>query len=161
MRGQPRHMTRDIAWVLSSLRASEIYVMLQTCDEGMRIWISDRLFKTRVDHAVSSRRKNRYEPVEPTAKAALWLHEQALHLFPDSNYAQQFLGCGRESTATQSGPHTVPHDKLQDSQCWKGRAEEARKLASGLHDVTSQALMLDIAYNYDLMAERTARNEDG
>jgi hypothetical protein len=46
MVGQPERRYHDIVWVVSNLYASRIHVGLQTCGDGLRIWISDRLFKT-------------------------------------------------------------------------------------------------------------------
>ena len=159
MVGQPRHPHRDIVWVLRNLYASDIYVMLQTCDEGIRIWISDRLFKTRVDHSVSVSRKKHYHLMDSTAEAALWLHEQTLRLFPDSKYARQSFARGRGLASTQRGPHIRQVDRLQSSEYWQGRAEEAHRMADRMGDVTAKALMLDIANNYELMAERAAKSE--
>jgi len=46
---------------------------------------------------------------------------------------------------------------LQDPENWQKRAEEARELADATDDVTAKASLVDIAHNYQLMAERFAK----
>ena len=47
------------------------------------------------------------------------------------------------------------NDGLRHSEYWQERAEEAREMG----DEEARATMLNIAYLYDLMAERAAKNE--
>ena len=41
-----------------------------------------------------------------------------------------------------------------DAQHWRDRAEEARAVASGMHNQNSKAVMLNIAKGYDNLAEQ-------
>ena len=51
------------------------------------------------------------------------------------------------------------NDGLRHSEYWQERAEEARARAEEMGDPEAKATMLNIAYLYDLMAERAARKE--
>jgi pyruvate-formate lyase len=51
------------------------------------------------------------------------------------------------------------NDGLRHSEYWQERAEEARARADEMSDEKARATMLNIAYLYDLMAERAAKNE--
>lgn len=64
-------------WVAGNLLASQILVGLQGFDEEIRVWIADRLFRTRTDHSVSAPSRDQYLKAS-TSEAALWLHDQAL-----------------------------------------------------------------------------------
>lgn len=91
---------RDFVWVAGNLHASQIFVSLQTSDEGIRVWIADRLFRTRADHSVSAPPQDQYLKAS-ASEVALWLHEQALRLFPDSDYARQCFARGRDAASTR------------------------------------------------------------
>lgn len=46
------------------------------------------------------------------------------------------------------------HARLMDAEYWRERAEEARAQASELHDRDAQRTLLEIAENYDQLAEQ-------
>jgi hypothetical protein len=119
MVGQPERRYHDIVWVVSNLYASRIHVGLQTCGDGLRIWISDRLFKTRADHSVSALGEHHYHLEKSAEEAALWLHQRALLLFPDSDYARQSSARGL-GTASARQVHT--QRKNASLKTSKGRA---------------------------------------
>jgi hypothetical protein len=50
---------------------------------------------------------------------------------------------------------------LRSAQYWQDKAEEARAMASQLHDPAARAVMADIAGKYDRMAERAAQRDAG
>jgi hypothetical protein len=54
MNAKSGRLYRDFVWVAGNLHASQILVGLQASDEGIRVWIADRLFRTRADHSVSA-----------------------------------------------------------------------------------------------------------
>lgn len=87
MNAKSESLCRDFAWVAGNLHASQIYVSLQTSEEEIKVWITDRLFRIRADHSVSAPPQGQYLNAS-ISEAALWLHDQALHLFPDSDYAR-------------------------------------------------------------------------
>jgi hypothetical protein len=77
----------DLVAVLCRLHSNDIRVGLSTLDSGAHVWISDRSYLVRADHEVLQSRANARVTFD---SAALWLHEAALRLFPDSPYARQF-----------------------------------------------------------------------
>jgi hypothetical protein len=91
----------DLETVLRELHDSDIRVGIQTSDEGIQIWISDRL------HRIRTARMFKQSGAKPTwlhDSAALWLHEAALGLFPGSPYARDHRpgtheGSGGKATA--------------------------------------------------------------
>lgn len=73
--------------VLRDLHDSEINAGLQTFyDAGMRVWIGDQINDRRAETSFSRKGAPGAWPEE--GLAARWLHETALHLFPDSAYAR-------------------------------------------------------------------------
>jgi hypothetical protein len=54
---------------------------LQASYEGIRVWIADRLFRTRADHSVFAPPQDQYLKAS-TSEADLCLRDQALRLFP-------------------------------------------------------------------------------
>jgi hypothetical protein len=87
----------DLETVIEELHDSEINAGLQTFHpDGLRVWIGDQLNGLHASaHIV---------PGDPAwgqdGVAARWLHQTAIRLFPDSDYAKQ-TACGT-STATAS-----------------------------------------------------------
>jgi hypothetical protein len=77
----------DLEAVLRQLHSNDIRVGIQAYDEGIQVWISDRLHRVREERlfkqssATSAWRED---------SAALWLHAAALRLFPDTAYARDF-----------------------------------------------------------------------
>jgi hypothetical protein len=67
------------------LRASDIYVGLQTARDGMMVWIADRYARHRKDMAIDFERKTGAWDLDKSASE--WVHDMALKLFPDSLYA--------------------------------------------------------------------------
>jgi len=93
MNAKSERLYRDFVRVAGNLHASQIYVGLQTSDEGIKVWIADRLFRTRADHSVSAPPQDQYLKAS-ISEVALWLHDQALYLFPDSDYARHYVARG-------------------------------------------------------------------
>jgi hypothetical protein len=86
------HAVSDFEALARELRASEIYVGLQTAPHGMMVWITDKMGRVRVDHLIE------YDVAAKTWNAdtaARWLHDRALELFPDSAYAREHRGFRR------------------------------------------------------------------
>jgi hypothetical protein len=77
----------DLVAVLCRLHSNDIRVGLSTSDSGVNVWISDRSYLVRADHEILESCANARVTFD---SAALWLHEAALRLFPDSPYARQF-----------------------------------------------------------------------
>ena len=93
MAGQSERHYNDIDWVVSHLYASGVYAGLQTFDGGIRVWICDRHYCKWADHSIPTARLHHSDLIESwTAEAALWLHKQALRLFPGSDYAGRNTG---------------------------------------------------------------------
>jgi hypothetical protein len=93
MNAKSERLNRDFVWVAGNLHASQIYVSLQTSDEEIKVWIADRLFRTRADHSVSAPPQGQCLKAS-ISEVALWLHDRALHLFPDSDYARYCVARG-------------------------------------------------------------------
>ena len=104
MNAESEHLYRDLVWVAGNLRASQIYVSLRTSDQGIGVWIADRLFRIRVDHSVSVPLQEQH--LASFSEVALWLHDQALSLFPDSDYARRHIERGVETRFPHGSP---PH----------------------------------------------------
>ena len=54
---------------------------------------------------------------------------------------------------TQKGPAAVG-----DPEYWRGRAEEARTVADGMHDPEARSVMLKVAQGYDNLADRAEKS---
>jgi len=67
--------------LILSLQESGLHVGLQTTQDGLQVWISDRNFCRRVDEALAW-----LLPTGPVA-IAKWFHAKAIKDFPDSAYA--------------------------------------------------------------------------
>jgi hypothetical protein len=50
---------------------------------------------------------------------------------------------------------------LNNSEHWKQRAQDARKLAEGIHDPDARETLLKIAEEYERLAQRAANRGDG
>ena len=73
-------MSRDLSAVLAALYASEINAGLSSFwDAGFTVWLGDHM---------NGREAESFAGPD-IAKAADWLHEQALVAYPDSVYAKQ------------------------------------------------------------------------
>jgi len=93
MADQSERHYNDIDWVVNHLYASGVYAGLQTFDGGIRVWICDRHYCKWADHSILTARLHHSDLIESwTAEAALWLHQQALRLFPGSDYAGRNTG---------------------------------------------------------------------
>ena len=107
MAGQSERHYNDIDWVVSHLYASGVYAGLQTFDGGIRVWICDRHYCKWADHSIPTARLHHSDLIESwTAEAALWLHKQALRLFPGSDYAGRNTG-SRDSLKTDGNNDTT------------------------------------------------------
>jgi hypothetical protein len=90
----------DLEAVLRQLHSNDIRVGIQAYDEGIQVWISDRLHRVREERlfkqssATSAWRED---------SAALWLHAAALRLFPDIAYARDFEARGEAATVGVGG----------------------------------------------------------
>ena len=84
---KPAMLEPNLVAVLCRLHSNDIRVGLSTSNGGVRVWISDRAYLVRADHEVLQSGANARVTFD---SAALWLHEAALRLFPDSPYARQF-----------------------------------------------------------------------
>jgi hypothetical protein len=103
MAGQSERHYNDIDWVVSHLYASGVYAGLQTFDGGIRVWICDRHYCKWADHSIPTARPHHSDRIGSwTAEAALWLHKQALRLFPGSDYA------GRNTGSRERNPVSRP-----------------------------------------------------
>ena len=96
----------DLETLARRLHGSGIRVGIQTCDDGIQVWISDRL------HRVHEEREF-MENLWKEDSATLWLHAEALRLFPGSPYACDHLvmptvsGIERKEAANIAGPRRV------------------------------------------------------
>jgi hypothetical protein len=77
----------DLETLVRRLHGSGIRVGIQTCDDSIQVWISDRLHRVRKERV--------FEPSIAKGmwgedSVALWLHAAALQLFPDEAYARDF-----------------------------------------------------------------------
>jgi hypothetical protein len=77
----------DLETVIRWLHVSDIRVGIQTYDDGMQVWISDRLHRVREERLFDQSSANFMWMQD---SAALWLHAAALRLFPDNLYARRF-----------------------------------------------------------------------
>jgi hypothetical protein len=78
----------DLEHILRLLHDSGINAGVQTFyDAGMRVWIGDEINGIRVEAAINRTPAARLKWPEGLT-AANWLHETALHLYPDSKYAK-------------------------------------------------------------------------
>jgi hypothetical protein len=69
------------------LHGSEIRAGIQTFEDGILVWISDRGYRVRTERVFEA---SRAMAIGPEDTAALWLHTAALRLFPGSTYAHQY-----------------------------------------------------------------------
>ena len=84
---EPMASTLRLEEVLKRLHDSEINVGLQSFfDDGLRVWIGDPL--NGVDAAAKIRTADVAWSTE--GSIARWLHEAAVSLFPDSDYAKRW-----------------------------------------------------------------------
>ena len=75
--------------VLQGLHDSEINAGVQTFyDAGMRVWIGDEMNGIKAKTVINRTPAARLKWPEGLT-AASWLHETALRLYPDSNYAKK------------------------------------------------------------------------
>jgi hypothetical protein len=77
----------DFESLARELRASDIYVGLQTAAGGMMVWIADKNARHREDMEIVFDRKIGAWDLDETASE--WAHAMALKHFPDSPYAQR------------------------------------------------------------------------
>lgn len=90
----------DLEELIKELHRNGIYVGMQSSAAGLDVWITDRLYLRRAERLA--------DPGERNA-LCLWLHMQALHLFPESAYA-------RNVTADRELQNSVRLDRL--NICW-------------------------------------------
>jgi hypothetical protein len=77
---------RDLQRVIAELHDSELNVGMQTFfDAGVRIWFGDEMNGREAEATLTPRQ----EAWRDDASLAHWLHETALRLFPESDYAQR------------------------------------------------------------------------
>jgi hypothetical protein len=78
----------DLEHILQQLHDNEINAGVQTFfDAGMRIWIGDEANGIQAETTINRTAAARLRWPEGLS-AASWLHETALRLYPDSQYAQ-------------------------------------------------------------------------
>jgi hypothetical protein len=72
----------DLEELIFDLHESGIHILIQTSNVGMMLTITDGLSRIRAEHLIE-------RPIRdsPANVAALWLHSQALALFPNCEYA--------------------------------------------------------------------------
>jgi hypothetical protein len=100
----------DLEAVVRGLHDSDIRVGIQTCAEGIQVWISDRLYRVRADGMFE---QSGAKLTWVHDSAALWLHAAALRLFPGSPYARAYrLGahegsCDKTTAGLGKRSHSV------------------------------------------------------
>jgi hypothetical protein len=77
----------NLELVVRLLHASDLRVGIQTYEEGIHVWISDRLHRVREERLF---KRSGATSAWRDDSAALWLHTAALRLFPDRPYARDF-----------------------------------------------------------------------
>ena len=87
------HAASDFEALARELRASEIYVGLQTAPHGMMVWITDKMGSRRLDYLIEY--DMTAQAWNADNRAARWLHDRALELFPVSAYAREHRGFRR------------------------------------------------------------------
>jgi hypothetical protein len=79
----------DLESILRQLHDSEINAGVQMFyDAGMRVWIGDEINGIQAETAINRTRATRLKWPEGLS-AASWLHDAALHLYPDSKYSKE------------------------------------------------------------------------
>jgi hypothetical protein len=82
----------DLEQYRQQLHESEINAGVQTFyDAGMRVWIGDELNGIQAETTINRTAAARLKWPEGLT-AASWLHETALRLYPDSQYAKSHTG---------------------------------------------------------------------
>jgi hypothetical protein len=85
----PLTPTPSLERVLQQLHDSEINAGVQTFyDAGMKVWIGDEMNGIKAETVINRTPAARLKWPEGLT-AASWLHETALRLYPDSNYAKK------------------------------------------------------------------------
>jgi hypothetical protein len=74
----------DLDTLVRRLHGSGIRVGIQTYDDGIQVWISDRLHRVRQERVFEP---SVAKPIGRDDSVALWLHAAVVQLFPDSAYA--------------------------------------------------------------------------
>lgn len=74
----------DLEELIFDFHESGIHVLLQTSNVGMMLTITDGLSRIRAEHLIERPIQN-----SPAGVAALWLHSQALVLFPNCEYSRR------------------------------------------------------------------------
>ena len=97
----PARARVDLETVIRRLHRSRIRAGLNTFDKGIFVWISDRLHRIRSERVFKQSQEG---PAWEDDSAALWLHDEALRLFPGSPYARDHRagpddGCDDKATA--------------------------------------------------------------
>ena len=72
----------DLEELIFNFHESGIHVLLQTSNVGMMLTITDSLSRIRAEHLIE-------RPIRSSGVAALWLHSQALVLFPNCEYSRR------------------------------------------------------------------------
>ena len=75
----------DLEELIFDLHESDIHVVLQTSNVGMMLTITDGLSRIGAEHLIERPIRNSSAGV-----AALWLHSQALVLFPSCDYSRRY-----------------------------------------------------------------------
>jgi hypothetical protein len=109
----------DLELVVRRLHDGDIRIGIQTHDEGVQVWIGDRLYRVREDRVFKPFVK---KSMWREDSVALWLHAAALRLFPGSPYARDHLvtpsvsGIMRKEAERIDGPRKVPRggEQAQD-----------------------------------------------
>jgi hypothetical protein len=82
-------------------------------------------------------------------------------------HSNQVLPWGRPVAAGTWGEHRgrrtdrVPATHVNDSRHWRDRAAEMRSLADWMKEVDAAAMMLRLADDYDLLADRADQRANG
>jgi len=162
----------DLETVVRRLHDSDLRAGIHASDAGMQVWISDRLHRFREEclfEQGGAHLKWRED------SAALWLHQAALRLFPDSAYTrraqvasarmaeQPVAAAGEQGPATAQPLLLIVEDEVMVA--W-GLAETARELGWKVGAmVTTQEAAFEAALRLKpdaiLMDYRLGDGEDG
>jgi CheY-like chemotaxis protein len=162
----------DLETVVRRLHDSDLRAGIHASDSGMQVWISDRLHRVREEclfEQAGAHLKWRED------SAALWLHQAALRLFPDSAYTrraqvasarmaeQPVAAAGEQGPASTQPLLLIVEDEVMVA--W-GLAETARELGWKVGAmVTTQEAAFEAALRLKpdaiLMDYRLGDGEDG
>jgi len=105
----------DLETVVRWLHDSDIRVGIQTYDEGMQVWISDRLHRVREERLFDQSSANFMWMQD---SVALWLHAAALRLFTDKGHVRDsdMREVGGDAATAGRGKRSVPVGRAAKKQ---------------------------------------------